>query len=263
MAEEPKKVKGVVDLVILLDVTGSMQECVDALKNNIREFIVQLSDKDANNSNPIKDWRIKVCGYRDQQVNPETWFVDNPFVRDVAAVQSQLSASNMQAGGGGDEPESLLDALYKLAKMEQSGVQDGEVPDKWRARGTANRIIVFFTDATYKTSMTLPEAAGGCVSDVSSALMAARIVLVGFVPEWPGYEELAACDRCELDRYLTVAANPIIANLGKPKEDGGEAAQRAAVDALKALSKDSNGFKKLMDQLAKTVVKSGNDPAPC
>ena len=263
MTDEPKKEKGVVDLVILLDVSGSMQECIDALKGNIRDFVAQMSSKDANNESPIKDWRIKVCGYRDQQADGANWFVDNSFVRDVAGVQSQLSAPNMQHGGGGDEPESLLDALWKLAKMEQSGIQDEESPDKWRARGAATRIIVFFTDATYKTPMTLPEAAGGGVADVISALMAAKIIPVGFVPEWTGYLDLAACDPSEMTAYVKVESCPAIAKLGSSREEGGEAAQAAAVQALKALSRDSEGFAKLMRQLAKTVVKSGNAPMAC
>lgn len=264
MAGEQKKVKGVVDLVILLDVTGSMQACIDALKTNIGTFVSGLSATDANNENPVRDWRIKVCGYRDQQVNPNNWFVDNPFVRDVAGVQAQLTSPNMQATEGGDEPESLLDALFKLAKMEQSGLQDAEAPDKWRARGTSARIVVFFTDATYKTPMTLPEAAGGGVSDVIAALMAAKIIPVGFVPEWPGYLDLAACDPCEMEAYIKAESNPVIANLGKSKAEGGEAAQLAAVEALKTLSKDSTGFTKLMKQLVKTVQKSSTvTPEAC
>jgi len=263
MADEARRVKGVVDLVILLDVSGSMQECIEALKGNIRDFVMQMSNKDANNDSPIKDWRLKVCGYRDQQADGTNWFVDNPFVRDVAAVQSQLTAANMQHHGGGNEPESLLDALWKLAKIEQSGAQDEESPDKWRARGTATRIIVFFTDATYNTPMTLPEAAGGGVADVISALMAAKIIPVGFVPEWSGYLDLAACDPSEMTAYVKVESCPAIAKLGSSREEGGEAAQAAAVQALKALSRDSEGFAKLMRQLAKTVVKSGNAPMAC
>ena len=188
------KIKGVVDIVVLLDVTGSMQECIDAVKGSISTFINGLAAKDANNEAPIKDWRMKICGYRDHQANESTWFVDNPFVRDAAAVQAQLGAANMQASGGGDEPESLLDALFKLAKMEQSGVQDAEDGNKWRARGTAARAIIFFTDATFKTPMTIPEAAGGGVPDVITAILANRIILCGFCPEWQGYLDLASAE---------------------------------------------------------------------
>lgn len=228
--------KGVVDLVFLLDVSGSMQECVDAVKGSIGSFINTLAAKNVNNETPVKDWRIKICGYRDQMADGADWFVDNPFVRDVGAVQAQLAAPAMQASGGGDEPESLLDALYKIAKMEQAGVQDGEMSERWRARGSATRVLVFFTDASFKTPMTVPEAAGGGVQDVIAAIMGSRIILCGFVPETEGYMELAAIDRAEINFVASAGENP--------------------VEALKALSGDAGGFAKLMQQLAKTVSKS-------
>lgn len=253
--DEAPKPKGVVDLVMLLDVTGSMQDCIDAVKTSVGSFIASLSSKDANNDSPIKDWRMKVCGYRDQEVDPLNWFVDNPFVRDPASVQAQLSASSMQASGGGDEPESLLDALFKLAKMEQSGVQDGEAPDRWRARGTATRVIVFFTDATFKTPMTLAEAGGGTVADVITALMTNRVIICGFVPDWDGYMELAAADKAEINLVATRTEVPALAGLGKLGDEG-RAAMAASVSALKAKAVDPNAFQKIMAQLAKTVSKS-------
>jgi len=253
MAEN--KIKGVVDIVVLLDVSGSMQECIDAVKGSISTFITGLAAKDANNESPIKDWRMKICGYRDHQAGESTWFVDNPFVRDAAAVQAQLSAGNMQAFAGGDEPESLLDALYKVAKMEQAGVQDAEDAGKWRARGTAARAVIFFTDATFKTPMTIPEAVGGGVSDVITALVSSRIILCGFCPEWEGYLELASADRAEFDFVATVSDTPALAGLGKPGVEG-RAAMLAAVNALKAKSSNSAAFTKIMVQLAKTISKS-------
>ena len=183
MADETK-LKGVADIVILLDVSGSMQDCIDAVKRSVSDFIASYSSSDANGAAPITDWRMKIVGYRDTVAGPSDWFVDNPFVNDVAAVQAQLSAENMKASGGGDEPESLLDALFKLAKMDQSGVQDPVDPKKWRARGTSARSIIFFTDATYKTPMTISEAAGGDVRDVIREILQNRIFLAGFCPEW-------------------------------------------------------------------------------
>ena len=253
MAES--KVKGVVDIVVLLDVTGSMQECVDAVKGSISTFITSLGAKDANNDSPIKDWRIKICGYRDHQAQESNWFVDNPFVRDLAGIQAQLSNPNLNATGGGDEPESLLDALYKLAKMDQSGVQDAEDATKWRARGTAARAVIFFTDATFKTPMTIPEAAGGGVTDVNTAIMSNRIILCGFCPEWPGYLELASVDRAEIEFVVTVSENPILEHLGKPSDEG-HAAVLASVAAMKEKASNSVAFTKIMGQLAKSISRS-------
>ena len=60
MSDAKKKVRGVADIVFLIDVTGSMQPCIDALKNNIAAFVDALSKSDANNSSPISDWRGRV-----------------------------------------------------------------------------------------------------------------------------------------------------------------------------------------------------------
>jgi len=257
-AESSAKKKGVVDLVILLDVTASMQECIEAVKRNVVSFITTLSTKNENNESPVKDWRIKVCGYRDQTYDSE-WFVDNPFVNGIAAVQGQLQAPNMQASGGGDEPESLLDALYKVAEMGATGAQDSVSPDRWRPLGLARRVVVFFTDATFKTPMTTPEKTGGQVGDVITAILGSRLTVIGFAPEWSGYVELCAADRFQLEPYVIAESCPALAGLGKPGEEG-KVAQRAAVQALKDISADSKGFKDLMIQLAKTVSQPGAEP---
>lgn len=257
MADETvqTKVKGVVDLVMLIDCSGSMQDCIDAIKSSIASFVQQLALTDANGGSPVKEWRMKICGYRDHQDNASTWFVDNAFVNDLASIQAQLANENLRASGGGDEPESLLDAIFKVASMEQTGIQDAVAGDKWRARSSATRVIVFFTDATFKQPMTLPEAVGGGISDVVNKVMAQRIVLCGFMPEWEGYEFLGGADKAEFNYVVKVADNAALAGLGKPGAEG-EAASKAAVVGLKTISADSDGFRKIMIQLAKTVAKS-------
>lgn len=42
------KVKGVLDVVILLDVTDTMQDCIDAVKANISSFISDLFARQAS-----------------------------------------------------------------------------------------------------------------------------------------------------------------------------------------------------------------------
>lgn len=257
------KIKGVVDIVVLLDVSGSMQECIEAVKGSISTFINNLQSKDANNGSPIKDWRMKICGYRDHQHSEANWFTDNPFVRDVAAVQAQVSAANMQAEGGGDEPESLLDALYKLAKMDVAGPQDHEDPNKWRARGTAARAVIFFTDATFKNPMTIPEAGGGGIPDVITAILSGDIILCGFCPEWHGYSEIGVVDKALIDYVAHISDTPALAGLGKPGDEG-MAAMQASIGALKAMVADSAIFTKIMVQLARSIAKSAlAEPAEC
>jgi len=47
------KTKGVADLVFLVDVSGRMATCIDALRRNIEAFIDSLSHGDANNAAPV------------------------------------------------------------------------------------------------------------------------------------------------------------------------------------------------------------------
>ncbi len=193
------KTRGVADIVFLIDVSGSMTPIIDALRKNIETFIDSLSQGDANNAAPVKDWRGKVVGYRDiehAEAEGLRWMEDHPFVRDAVALKAQLA--ELRAAGGGDEPESLLDALYKVATMEASpkGAQ-GEDPNKWRYRSDAARVVVVFTDASFKETMAIPEAKGGGLQDVANVVMANRIILSLFAPNFEGYDRLSQIDKSE------------------------------------------------------------------
>jgi hypothetical protein len=88
--------------VFVVDVSGSMAPCIDALRKNIEAFIDSLSRGDGNSVAPVKDWRGKIVGYRDfESADSEgfPWIVDNAFVRDVAALKSQLAALKAEGGG--------------------------------------------------------------------------------------------------------------------------------------------------------------------
>ena len=64
MGNSDKKVKGVADIVFLMDATGSMGNCIQRLKDNVMVFFRSLTEKvaGANSVVPIKDWRAKVVG---------------------------------------------------------------------------------------------------------------------------------------------------------------------------------------------------------
>lgn len=239
MTELAKKVRGVVDIVFLVDVTGSMQPCIDALKNHIGTFIDTLSVKDANHSNPIRDWRARVVGYRDHRDNPDNWLEQHPFVADAAALRAQLSS--LTASGGGDEPESLLDALYVVAKWPQSDRGASDV-GKWRYRSEATRVVVVFTDASFHAVMTIPEAKGGVLcDDVMNPLIASRVILTVFAPDLACHHELTMLNKSVYECI--------------PVPDG-TTPQRA----LEQFTGSAEGFKKTMAQLAMSVSQSASVP---
>jgi len=238
-----EKTKGVADIVFVVDVSGSMAPCIDALRQNIETFVGSLSSGDANNAAPVKDWRAKVVGYRDIEAAESDglpWIVDNQFVRDPAELKAQLAG--LQASGGGDEPESLLDTLYKVATMEATakGAQTIE-PGKWRYRSDAARVVVVFTDASFKETMSIPEAKGGSLQDVANVVMANRIILSVFAPNFEGYDRLSQIDKSEWEVVEFEGLN--------------------AQEALQKFTSDPVNFRNTLKQLAASVSRSAETVA--
>ena len=237
------KTKGVADLVFVVDVSGSMAPCIDALRSNIEIFIDSLNRGDANNAAPVKDWRGKVVGYRDIEAAESDglpWIIDNAFVRDAGALKAQLAG--LQAGGGGDEPESLLDALYKVASMEAvpKGSQT-EDPSKWRYRSDAARVVIVFTDASFKETMSIDEAKGGSLQDVANVIMANRVILSLFAPNFEGYDRLSQIDKSEWEVVEFEGLNP--------------------QEALQKFTSDPVNFRTTLKQLAASVSRSAETVA--
>ncbi len=93
-----------VDLVILLDVTGSMADDLDEVRDRLDEIIRSLDDKTV---------RLGFATYRDANVDAP-WYDRNdgglvsPDDREIDRMLSRAEAT-----GGGDLPESLYDAAHK------------------------------------------------------------------------------------------------------------------------------------------------------
>lgn len=239
MDQQQTKTRGVADIVFLIDVSGSMEPAIDALKANIGTFVDSLNKGDANSGPPVRDWRAKAVGYRDYDYDPD-FFIDHPFVSDTEALRAQLA--ELRAEGGDDEPESLLDALFKVANMGQTekGVQTFD-PNKWRYRSEAARVVVVFTDASFKAAMSIPEGKGGGVADVTNAIINSRIILSLFAPDMPGYDELSQIDKSEWEAISYPGLNP--------------------QEALVKFTGDQANFKNTLRQLAASVSKSAETVA--
>jgi hypothetical protein len=116
------------DIVFCIDSTGSMKPCFDGMKANLNNFIVGLDKYGAVN------WRFRLVGYRDYH-DPsakEKWDIFD-FTDSKSEFLSQLSS--VIPFGGGDAPESTLDALYI------------SVTSEWRGVSNLQRVVVLLTDA--------------------------------------------------------------------------------------------------------------------
>lgn len=127
-----------VDIVFAIDATESMQPLLDKVKDLTLSFREELERGLEQNRRRINHLRVKVIVFRD-------FYVDGDYAMEVSkffelpAETGMLHEyiSNIQAGGGGDEPESGLEAL--CVALNSDFVMEG---DKKR------HIIVLFTDAS-------------------------------------------------------------------------------------------------------------------
>ena len=127
-----------VDIVFAIDATESMQPLIDKVKSLTLSFRDELEAGLAKNKRKICNLRIKVIVFRDYYVDDYYAMEESRFFylpeenRDFHNYVSKI-----KAGGGGDEPESGLEAL--AVALRSDFVKDG---DKRR------HVIVLFTDAS-------------------------------------------------------------------------------------------------------------------
>lgn len=240
MSDSAPKAKGIADIVFLIDVTGSMSHCIDALQANLQSFVQVMTHGDGspNSSGPlVSDWRIKVVGYRDYPDRPSDWLEEFPFSSDVEEVGRNIRS--LVARGGGDEPESLLDALHKVATMGDVPNEADADPELWRGRSKASRVVAVFTDASFHPKMSYPAGAGGTVEDIGLAVTQSKIILEIIAPEMDCYSDLFEIDKCNVQMF--------------PFD---ESDLHGAARAMSAFTADRARFASLMEMLAKTVSKS-------
>lgn len=242
MNGQQEKKKGIADIVFLMDATGSMGNCIDKLKQSIMVFFRSMTEMDPATQNfpAVKDWRAKVVGFRDAEADGEHWFEDNAFTRDVAEIERQLGA--LKAEGGGDAPESLLDAIYKVTSAPKSakGVED---PNAWRYQYDAARAIVVFTDAPFKPTMTVSGVAGGGIKDVRNVCVQNRFLLSVVAPKGlPGGECFEEFDAIRYGKWVDVPA-------GDPKDGS----------PIDAFMNNVQAVKDVVAKIAKTITQNSSE----
>lgn len=114
------------DLVFLVDATGSMADEIDKLKRSMRAMAEQIARLPSR-----PDTCFALVAYRDR--GDEFFVRAHDFSRDLDAFQRSLSG--LRAGGGGDYPEALNEALHTAVHRLS-----------WRGDG-ATRLVVLVADA--------------------------------------------------------------------------------------------------------------------
>ncbi|MBM3853412.1 MAG: VWA domain-containing protein [Verrucomicrobia bacterium] len=115
------------DIMFVLDCTSSMQAEIYTMRDTILNFA------DSIESEGVRA-RVGLVAFRDRLIGEEhqvLTFDGQPFTSDPAAFREKVS--KLRAGGGGDIPESSLDAL--MAALQQPFGAD------------VSKVVVLITDA--------------------------------------------------------------------------------------------------------------------
>ncbi|HQK94292.1 MAG TPA: protease complex subunit PrcB family protein [Armatimonadota bacterium] len=91
------------DVVFLIDTTGSMADEIEVVKEKMRDMVAQIASGD-----PAPRVRFGLVLYRDRGDEYVTKVIE--LTDDIDAMVAHIA--EVQAAGGGDEPESLNEALH-------------------------------------------------------------------------------------------------------------------------------------------------------
>ena len=126
-----------VDIVMCIDATGSMASIIDDVKRNALSFYQKFVDEMEAKAKSVQQLRIKVIAFRDYSVDSEPMVESKFFVLDDESAEFHDFVNAIEASGGGDEPESSLEALALAMKSD------------WVRTGSVRRhVIIMYTDAS-------------------------------------------------------------------------------------------------------------------
>lgn len=130
------KINGQVDIVFVVDTTGSMGSYIQKVKSNINAFAQELKEADISPSYALVDYRDIT-----HDTNHPTTVIKNKnktWFKSVGKFQKALS--KLSASGGGDLDETAIDGLERAHRL--------------KLRKSAQKFFILITDAGYKVNNT-------------------------------------------------------------------------------------------------------------
>lgn len=127
-----------VDVVMCIDCTGSMHGILNTVKANALKFYPDLYKACRKKNKNITQFRVKVIAFRDFNADEENGMHETEFFYFPEEEEKFKNyILDLEADGGGDEPENGLEAVSLAINSE------------WTSGGDRRRhIIVVWTDAS-------------------------------------------------------------------------------------------------------------------
>lgn len=200
-APAPGRAESVIDVVFVLDTTGSMSGLLEGAKQKIWSIANTIAT-----AQPRPTVRMGLVGYRD--VGDDYVTTLTALTEDLDLVYAELM--KFQAGGGGDTPESVNQALH-----------EGVTKQPWSDDQRALKLIYLVGDAppqmNYEQDVKYPES---CSLAVSRGIIVNTIQCGTMSQTTPIWQEIARLAEgeyfaIEQDGGVVVVATPFDAELAK------------------------------------------------
>lgn len=128
-----------VDVVMCIDVTGSMSGIINTVKRNAIDFYDQFKKCCDDEGITLADLNAQVIAFRDKNVDYE-WLETSPtYILPGQKDDYNKFVNSLYADGGGDIAESGLEALQSAFNKTDWGVDDGY----------HRQVVILWTDAPY------------------------------------------------------------------------------------------------------------------
>lgn len=168
-----------VDVVMCIDVTGSMSGIINTVKSNAMSFYDAFNNKCVDNGIELDGLNNKVIAFQDINVDGDRWWKESPFFTLPEEKESfNVFVSSLYADGGGDTAESGLEALMGAFKSLEEAIDDGyhrqvvilwtdapflndssytehtvdQILEKWNSLSSGRRLILFAPSGNYESN---------------------------------------------------------------------------------------------------------------
>lgn len=170
-----------VDVVMCIDVTGSMYNIISTVKKNAMSFYDLFKERCEMNTIDLASLNIKVVPFRDINVDGSQALLESPTY-SMPAQQDEFNSyvGGLYASGGGDWAESGMEALDKAFSNTDWGADDGY----------HRQVVILWTDAPYLVGSSYTSLTPEMVCDKWNTLPSGRRLIL-FAPSGSAYEHNA------------------------------------------------------------------------
>jgi len=226
----PETTVNSLDVVFLIDTSGSYEDDIDTLQQNAIGIINSLKDGGRDVQFGVASYSdFPLSDYGDSLAGDEAYFLNQRITSDVAAVTSAIAELDNPLHHGGDVAESQLEALCQLATGAGRDINgDGDFTDRgelepnsmgWRTG--ALRVVFFATDAYFHNSDSESSYPGAGKSETITALQSSGIHVIG----------LQSGDSSDAQADILSIVNATNGSIHSLSSDSSEIAQ-AVIDGL-------------------------------